>query len=220
RYRCRENHFMELMGNALFSLLAMLVTLGILVTIHEYGHFRVARLCGVKVERFSVGFGKPLLRWRGKPQAGEGDDSGTEYVVGALPLGGYVKMLGEQDEVSVAQQGQAFNQKPLHQRAAIVAAGPFANFLLAIVVYWFMFMTGVSGLAPVIGDVADNSVAETAGLRAGDEIVAVDGKSTATWQDVRVELLDRLGETGSLQLRVNAPDSTVIRDVTIPLQRW
>jgi regulator of sigma E protease len=211
---------MELMGNAIYSLLAMLVTLGILVTIHEYGHFSIARLCGVKVERFSVGFGKPILRWRGKPLAGEPAAEATEYVVGALPLGGYVKMLGEQEEVSPAQRARAFNHKPLSQRAAIVAAGPLANFLLAIVVYWLMFVTGVSGLAPVIGEVTADSAAAVAGLRAGDEIVAVDGESTSTWQDVRLQLLDRLGESGTLEVQVQTAGSTQTRTLNITLDRW
>jgi regulator of sigma E protease len=211
---------MELMGNALFNLLAMLVTLGILVTIHEYGHFRVARWCGVKVERFSVGFGKPILRWRGRPDPDEAAGEGTEYVVGLLPLGGYVKMLGEQEEVGVRQQARAFNHKPLGQRAAIVAAGPLANFLLAIVVYWLMFITGVSGLAPVVGAVASGSVAAVAGLQPGDEILAVDGEPTTTWQDVRLQLLDRLGESGTLQMQVKPAGTTATRAVNIPLQRW
>lgn len=210
---------MELMGNALYSVLAMLVTLGILVTIHEYGHFRVARLCGVRVERFSVGFGKPILRWRGKPLDGQKGE-GTEYVIGLLPLGGYVKMLGEQDDVSPALRDQAFNHKPLSSRAAIVAAGPVANFLLAILVYWLMFMTGVTGLAPVVGDVAAESPAAGSGLLPGDEILAVDGTPTRTWQDVRVQLLDRLGESGQLNLQVQGSDATQPRSVDLPLQRW
>jgi len=209
---------MELMGNAVFSLLAMLVTLGILVTIHEYGHYRVARFCGVKVERFSVGFGRPLFSWRGRPAA---DGSpGTEYVIGLLPLGGYVKMLGEQDDVANADRAQAFNHKPLGSRAAIVAAGPLANFLLAIFVYWVMFMTGVSGLAPVIGAVTDESASEQSGLLAGDEILSLDGKDVRTWQDVRVGLLDRLGETGSLALQVAPHGTGQSRSVSIPIQRW
>ncbi len=203
----------------IYSLAAMLVTLGILVTIHEYGHFSVARWCGVKVERFSVGFGKPLLRWRGKPLAGETEQEATEYVIGVLPLGGYVKMLGEQEEVNPADRQRAFNHKPLLQRAAIVAAGPFANFLLAIFVYWLMFMNGVSGLAPVIGAVTAESPAAVAGLQAGDEILSVDGSDTATWQEVRVGLLDRLGESGDLDVQVKSGNGAP-RTHTIVLDRW
>jgi regulator of sigma E protease len=202
-----------------YSLAAMLVTLGILVTIHEYGHFSVARWCGVKVERFAIGFGKPLLRWRGKPLPGERPEEATEYVICALPLGGYVRMLGEQDDVPLEDRSRAFTHKTLPQRAAIVAAGPIANFLLAIVVYWLMFMTGVSGLAPVVGSVRDDGPAAVAGLRAGDEILAIDGTPTETWQDVRVRLLDRLGETGALDVRVQSADGEQ-NTHTITLNRW
>lgn len=202
-----------------YSIAAMIVTLGILVTIHEYGHFSIARWCGVKVERFSIGFGKPLLRWRGKPLDGETPETATEYAICVLPLGGYVKMLGEQDDVSPEDRKRAFNHKPLPQRAAIVAAGPIANFLLAIVVYWLMFMTGVSGLAPVIGAVTAEGPSALAGLQPGDEITAVDGNATATWQEVRVRLLDRLGESGPLELQVRSTNgaSTSHR---IVLDRW
>ncbi len=206
-------------GDIIYNLAAMLVTLGILVTIHEYGHFSVARWCGVKVERFSVGFGKPLLRWRGKPLRGETPEQATEYVIGVLPLGGYVKMLGEQDEVNPADRARAFNHKPLSQRAAIVAAGPFANFLLAIFVYWLMFMTGVSGLAPVVGAVDAASPAALAGVQSGDEILSVDGVDTSTWQEVRVRLLDRLGESGQLELQVKSGNGAP-RAHTIVLDRW
>ncbi|MFT5321707.1 MAG: regulator of sigma E protease, partial [Pseudohongiellaceae bacterium] len=139
---------MEMIGSFVFDVIAMLVTLGILVTFHEYGHFWVARKCGVKVEKFSIGFGRPLLRWRGKKkvfgsasdssanaqtaEANADEEEGTEFVIAALPLGGYVKMLGEQDsEIPEHQKQFAFNHKTLSQRAAIVAAGPAANFLLA-----------------------------------------------------------------------------------------
>lgn len=202
-----------------YSLAAMLVTLGILVTIHEYGHFSIARWCGVKVERFSIGFGTPLLRWRGKPLPGETPETATEYAICALPLGGYVKMLGEQDDVSPADRARAFNHKPLPQRAAIVAAGPIANFLLAIVVYWLMFMTGVSGIAPVIGAVAEEGPSAQAGLQPGDEILAVDGSATSTWQEVRVRLLDRLGESGALALQVRSEDGAM-HTRSISLDRW
>ncbi|MDR2212317.1 MAG: RIP metalloprotease RseP [Pseudomonadales bacterium] len=217
---------MSVIQDILISVLALVATLGILVTFHEYGHYRVARWCGVRVERFSVGFGKPLWRWYGKPQAGVPGDDGkphrTEYVIAALPLGGYVRMLGEQGngEVSRKLKAFSFSHKPLAQRAAIVAAGPIANFLLAILLYWLMFMGGVSGLAPVVGRVEANSPAALAGLQGGDEIVAVDGVPTSTWQNVLTRMLDRLGETGALQLSVQTPDSNVPRELTLPLNRW
>jgi len=223
------------LGSTFYSLLAMLVTLGILVTIHEYGHFIIARWCGVKVERFSIGFGKPLLRWRGKPTADDLQSGAepTEYVISALPLGGYVKMLGElqperhgegdvegQDEISPILRRQSFALKPLYQRAAIVAAGPVFNLLLANLLYWGTFLPGVSGLAPVVGDVEPGGIAATAGLRAGDEIISVDGAATATWQDVRLSLLERLGETGSLQLQVRQSGSSQTRSAGLPISAW
>lgn len=211
---------MEFLGSIGFNILAMLVTLGILVTFHEYGHFKVARMCGVQVERFSIGFGKVLVRWRGKRDPRHPEMEPTEYAISALPLGGYVKMLGEQDEVTEATRHLAFNQKPLHQRAAIVAAGPIANFLLAMVLYWLMFMTGVTGLAPVVGRVELDSPAALAGLRANDEILQVDGVATPSWQEARVRMLDRLGETGMLRLLVTNPDSTQQREVNIRIERW
>jgi len=220
---------MEFIGSIIFDVAAMLVTLGILVTFHEFGHFWVARKCGVKVEKFSIGFGKPLLRWREQPRpefaaaAGRAPtlEDGTEFVLAAIPLGGYVKMLGEQDhDIPAAQKQFAFNHKPLWQRAAIVAAGPAANFLLAIVLYWIMFMSGVTDFAPVVGKVTPNSASGRAGLQYGDEILAVDDKSTRTWQEVRKQLLDRLGETGTLHLQVVGEDSSITRDIGISLNSW
>ncbi|MEX2367474.1 MAG: RIP metalloprotease RseP [Pseudohongiellaceae bacterium] len=196
----------------IINVLALLVTLGILVTFHEFGHFWVARRCGVRVERFSIGFGKPLLRWQ------RGD---TEYVIAALPLGGYVKMLGEQDnEVPGEQAHMAFNNKSLAQRSAIVAAGPLANFILAFFLYWVMFLSGVSGLAPVVGKVDEGSAAAQAGLQAGDEIIAVDGRSTATMNEARMAMAARLGETGLLDLTVRAEASSQSRNLQIQLQQW
>lgn len=217
---------METIGNVIFDVGAMLVTLGILVTFHEFGHFWVARKCGVKVEKFSIGFGKPLLKWREKkaPVTASGvpvPGPGTEFVIAALPLGGYVKMLGEQDnDVPEHEKQFAFNQKSLSQRAAIVAAGPIANFLLAIVLYWAMFMNGVTDFAPVVGSIDEQSVAATAGMAYGDEIVAVDGRETRTWQEVRKQLLDRLGESGTLQLLVKKADSSLTRTMNLPLNGW
>jgi regulator of sigma E protease len=228
---------MEMIGSFIFDVIAMLVTLGILVTFHEYGHFWVARKCGVKVEKFSIGFGKPLLRWRGKKkvfestseslentavaEASEANEEGTEFVIAALPLGGYVKMLGEQDnEVPENQKQFAFNHKTLSQRTAIVAAGPAANFLLAIFLYWLMFMNGVSDFAPIVGNLESSSPAAIAGMEYGDEIIAVDNKETRTWQEVRRQLLDRLGESGELQMTLLKAESTQTQEITIPLQSW
>nr|MDJ0878156.1 RIP metalloprotease RseP [Halieaceae bacterium] len=126
----------------IYTLAVTAFTLAILIAIHEYGHFWVARRCGVKVLRFSIGFGTPLLRWR--------DKLDTEYIIAAIPLGGYVKMLDEREgEVTPGQQAYAFNRKPVLQRMAVVSAGPIANLLLAVVAYWFVFLAGESGVAPV-----------------------------------------------------------------------
>lgn len=199
--------------NILQMILITAVTLGVLVTIHEFGHFWVARRCGVKVLRFSIGFGKPL--WR------RHDRSGTEFVIAAIPLGGYVKMLDEREgEVPPELLPQSFMRKPVWQRIAIVAAGPIANFLLAIFLYWLICIIGISGVAPVIGGVKPGSLGERAGLVAGEEIVAVDGEKTPTWQALQEQLLQRIGETGTLRIAVKHPDSAVIYDQTVALDKW
>ncbi|MBV55987.1 MAG: RIP metalloprotease RseP [Gammaproteobacteria bacterium] len=205
--------------NFFISLLALIVTLGILVTVHEFGHFWVARRCGVKVLRFSIGFGKAVKTWIGK--------DGVEYVLAPIPLGGYVKMLGQEDtsstagDVSLSQRHLSFAYKPLWQRMAIVAAGPIANFLLAIFVFWIIYVSyGINGIAPVINGVVEESPAYVAGLRTGDEILAVDGEETIIWQQVTMQLLARLGETGNLVLTIDPVDSNSLRDVSIPVISW
>lgn len=181
------------------SVLALIVTLGILITFHEFGHYWVARRCGVKVLRFSIGFGKPLFTWH--------NQEGTEFVIAALPLGGYVKMLdGRETEVAANEAHLAFNNKPLNQRFAIVAAGPLANFLLAILVYWFIFVWGSQVHAPVIGEVETSSIAEHAGLTAGSEILSINGQPTPSWQAVGFELLKELGATKQLAIEYQ-PDA-------------
>jgi len=173
----------------MFTLLSFLVTLGILVTIHEYGHFQVARWCGVKVLRFSIGFGKPLFsRKFGRDQ--------TEFVLAALPFGGYVKMLDERelpadDALALSDQelSRAFNRQSVWKRIAIVAAGPVANLLLAIFLYWVLFMHGVMGMKPILGEVEQNSPAAHASMRNGDIVRKVGDNLVSTWQDVRWELL-------------------------------
>lgn len=190
----------------IFTLLAFIVTIGVLVTVHEAGHFIAARLMGVHVIRFSVGFGHPLLKWV--------DRRGTEWVVAALPLGGYVRMFDERvDAATAVLEGPApaadslpdpadyaHNRKSPPARIFIAAAGPLANFLLAIVVFWCMYMVGVTGSLPWVGAVAADAPAGRAGLPAQIEIVSVDGHRTGTWQAVHSRLLDRLGESGSIEL--------------------
>lgn len=203
----------------IINAISLIVTLGILVTIHEFGHFWVARRCGVKVLRFSIGFGKAVKSWTGK--------DGTEYVIAPIPLGGYVKMLGQedtsvaQDTTSASERHLSFAYKPLWQRMAIVAAGPIANFLLAIAVFWLINVSfGLKGTAPVIENVVESSPAYSAGLRAGDEIVAVDGVATSIWQEVVMQLLNRLGETGELTISAIPAGSNAPQDFSLALQRW
>lgn len=169
--------------NALHAILWFLIAIGILVVGHEFGHYVAARLAGVKVLRFSVGFGKPLLRRR------FGRDR-TEWVLSALPFGGYVKMLDEREgEVPAAEAHRSFNRASVWQRIGIVSAGPFANFLLAIVFYWALFMHGLPALKPMIGEPPVGTPAAQAGLVAGDEIRRVNGKDTPSFQDLRLKLL-------------------------------
>jgi len=160
------------MSEILGSIWWLLVTLGVLITFHEFGHFWVARKLGVGVRRFSVGFGKPLWLHRGKDQ--------TEYVVAAIPLGGYVKMYDEREgEVAPEDLDKAFNRKPVWTRIAIVAAGPVFNLVFAVLAFWVMFMVGIPETRPVIGEVS--GISAEAGIQPGDEIMALDGKETRTW---------------------------------------
>lgn len=189
------------------------VTLGIVVTVHEFGHFWVARRCGVKVLKFSVGFGRSV--WSRQAQ------DGVEYAIGVLPLGGYVKMLDEREApVDADLKAQAFNNKPPAQRIAIAAAGPMFNFILAIIVYFVLFLAGERGLAPVIGNVEPGSIAEMAGLESDQEIVAIDGQKTLTWQAVNFALLERLGDSGTIEFSVIYPPSQQVYSSQANLDRW
>lgn len=199
--------------SALYMIVGTLVALGVLVTFHEYGHFWVARRCGVKVLRFSVGFGTPLVRWH--------DRQGTEFVIAAIPLGGYVKMLDEREgDVPPELADQSFNRKSVYQRIAIVSAGPIANFLLAIVFFWILAMLGTQQVRPVIGAIEAGSIAQQAGLSAGQEIVSVDGEATAGWSAVNLQLVRRLGESGTVALKVREPDATVDTAHSLALDNW
>ena len=199
--------------SALYMIVGTLVALGVLVTFHEFGHFWVARRCGVKVLRFSVGFGMPLLRWH--------DRRGTEFVIAAIPLGGYVKMLDEREgEVPADQLDQSFNRKTVRQRIAIVAAGPIANFLLAMVFFWILAMMGSQQVRPVIGAVEADSMAAKAGLVAGQEIVSIDGEPTTGWGAVNLQLVRRLGESGTVNVVVREQDSTTETPRELALDHW
>lgn len=199
--------------NVIQMVLSFLVALIVLVSIHEFGHFYVARRCGVKILRFSIGFGQVL--WR------RFDRQGTEYVLAVLPLGGYVKMLDEREgEVAPEERHLAFNNKNVWQRIAIVAAGPLANIILAILLFWMLFIPGHKDLIPVIGTVEAGSIAAEAGLEPGQEILAVDGKPTPTWQVLNQVLLKRLGETGTVHFTVAYPDSEFRYESKAELQDW
>jgi regulator of sigma E protease len=198
---------------ALYMVLGTLVALGVLVTIHEFGHFWVARRCGVKVLRFSIGFGTPLIRWH--------DKKGTEFAIAAIPLGGYVKMLDEREgDVPSQLLDQTFNRKTVGQRIAIVIAGPAANFILALLFFWLLAMIGSQQVRPVIGSLLPDSPAALAGLRSGQEIVAVDGDEVHGWGGVNLKLVGRLGESGSLGITVQEPGSLQQRSYSIPLTDW
>ncbi|WP_076919220.1 sigma E protease regulator RseP [Pseudoalteromonas sp. SK18] len=170
-----------------WNLGSFILALGILVTVHEYGHFWVARKAGVKVLRFSIGFGKPLLKWH--------DKYNTEYVIAAIPLGGYVKMLDERvDEVPANQRHLSFNAKSVQARIAIVAAGPMANFLFAIFALAVMYMVGVQTIKPVVGNVVEGSRAEQAGIIPTQQIIKIGDDDIANWQDATFSLMSHLGD--------------------------
>jgi regulator of sigma E protease len=182
------------------SLLAFIVAISVLVAVHEFGHFWVAKKLGIKVLRFSIGFGKPL--WMKRFGADQ-----TEFAVAALPLGGYVKMLDEREApVDPAEVSRSFNQQSLATRTAVILAGPLFNFLFAIVAYWLMFVSGVPGLKPMVGEVAPQSTAAVAGFRENDLIESVAGQATPTWDTATLLLLDAALAGEPAELMVRQPD--------------
>ncbi|WP_096087294.1 RIP metalloprotease RseP [Agaribacterium haliotis] len=197
----------------LTTVMWFLLAISILVAIHEFGHFYVARRCGVKVLRFSIGFGPRLLAFT--------DKKGTEFALSAIPLGGYVKMLDEREApVDEAELDAAYNRKSVGQRIAIAAAGPAANLILAFVLYWALLMHGTVVYSPVIGEVKAGSLAQQAGLEAGQEIVAVDGELTPGRRDVRLALLKRLGESGELLISARYSEDGLTYESPIRIQNW
>jgi len=182
--------------NLAIAITAFVVALGVLIVIHEYGHYLVARLCGVKVLRFSVGFGRPLWKVR------RGRDR-TEWVIAALPLGGYVKMLDEHEgPVAPEELHRAFNRQSVWRRIAVVVAGPAANFLLAIAFYWALFVGGVQEAKPVLAAPEPGTVAEASGIARGETILKINGEPVASWQQVRWQLLQLAVERQPARLEV------------------
>lgn len=194
-------------------LIVMLVTLGVLIAFHEYGHFWVARRCGVKVLRFSIGFGPVLWRFY--------DRHNTEFAISALPLGGYVKMLDEREgEVPEDLRRYAFNRQSVYRRMAIVSAGPLANFLLAVIVYWLVFLPGTTGLLPQIMAVEPGSPAAESGLSADHVITAVDDQPTTTVRDVALALTRRMGDSGEIVIHAARSGSDISRPYPLVVQDW
>ncbi len=197
----------------LYTIAAFVVALGALIVIHELGHYWVARWCNVKVLRFSVGFGKPLRTWvRGADR--------TQWVLAAIPLGGYVKMLDEREgAVTPSELPRAFNSQNVWRRIAIVVAGPVANLLLAIVLYWILFLHGVPGLRPVVGTPVAASAAAKAGFAAGDTLVNIAGTPVSTWQDARWALLKsavRRAQEGTVAIQIlGEADKPVTRSLDL-----
>lgn len=193
------------------SLLAFIVALGILVAVHEWGHFIVARWCGVHVERFSIGFGKPF--WT------RVDKKGTEFAIAAIPLGGYVRMLDERiDDVPDYKRHLAFNNKPVLQRMAIIVAGPAVNFIFAVLALFLMFLIGQETVKPVVGEIKPASIASAAQLEAGMEIVEIGGHDTPDWESVNLELVSAIG--GDSVDIVVRNDQKLTRQVTLDINNW
>ena len=193
--------------NFLHTAVSFIVALGVLIVVHEYGHYLVARLCNVRVLRFSVGFGRPLATWR------LGRDA-TEWTIAAIPFGGYVKMLDERDAPVDAQEAhRAFNRQSVGRRCLIVVAGPVFNFLFAIAVYAGLYMHGLPEARPVLAAPAAGTLAHTAGFNAGDTVRAIEGDSIATWQDLRWRVLQGALQREALRFEVSGTRGNIAMHV-------
>ncbi len=201
------------MLSVLISIVGIFVTILFIIGIHEFGHFLAARCLGVKVLRFSIGFGKVL--WR------KSDKKGTEYAISAIPLGGYVKMLDENEgAVPVDLRPLAFNQQPYYKKFIIVAAGPLSNLILAFGLYWLLFLMGFNSIAPVIGNVAPHSIAANAGLKPQQEIISIDNTETHSWMNVIIRLLSHTGDTDQMQITTKPIASQATTNHILDLTNW
>ena len=201
--------------------LALIVTLGILVTFHELGHFLIARLSGVHVTRFSIGFGRPLLSWRGRRD--------TEFVIAAIPLGGYVRMYDEREvdpplegapPADVPAGALPFNRLSVGWRIAIALGGPLANFILAILVYWVLFVVGTTEVVPVVAKTSLESPAYSAGILGGEELIAIDDTETLSWPEITMALASRLGDSGTIAITTRNPGSDASSRHTLAIDGW
>ncbi len=207
------------MSSILISFISIIILLGVIIGIHELGHFLAARKFNVHVIRFKIGFGKTLVS--------RFDKQGTEFSIGLLPLGGYVQMLGEDNPIQGKDSDQdhyskeiSYPQASLGARAIITAAGPIANFVLAVTAYFLIFMIGVKDIVPIVGAVNDDSLAMEAGIEVGDRIVSIDNKEVVSFKDLNPLLALRIGETGSILVNYKKPNSDLKYSESVNIENW
>jgi len=197
----------------LISLLGIFITIFLVIGIHEFGHFITARLCGIKVLRFSIGFGKTLFRKQ--------DKRGTEYVISLIPLGGYVKMLDEAEEpVPSSELPYAYNRQPIYKRIAVIAAGPFFNFIFSAVLYYVLFVVGFTTIIPITGNILSNSAAAHAGMKPQEEILQIDHHPVSTWYSIVIKLLERTGDKNTLNIETQDLKSKKHETYSLDLSQW
>jgi len=201
------------MVNILVSIAGILITIFLVVGIHELGHFTVAKLSGIKVLRFAIGFGKPIVKWQ--------DKKGTEYVIAMIPLGGYVKMLDEGEGNVLPEEAHlAYNRQPFYKKIAVIAAGPLSNFIFAFLIYWFLFVIGFITIAPLIGSIAPHSIAAVASVPPQQEIIQIDNKPTPNWTTVIINMIARAGDKSKMDLLLIDPKTQEKKKYSLPLSNW
>lgn len=197
----------------IISIIGIFITIFFVIGTHESAHFFAARWLGVKVLRFSIGFGKTLLRWY--------DKTGTEYVIALIPLGGYVKMLDEgEGKVAPEELHLAFNRQPFYKKFLIVLAGPFINIFCALILYWLIFVIGFTTLKPIVGSVDPHSLAGSAGMKANQEIVAVDNKETSSWTSIIFRIVAHVGNQDHIKIEVENPPNKAKQTYNLDLTTW
>lgn len=197
----------------IISIIGIILTLLLVIGVHEFAHFSVARLVGVKVLRFSIGFGKALFRWH--------DKKGTEYVIASIPLGGYVKMVDENEEsVRPEDLPFAYNRQSIWKRVLIIAAGPISNLFFAFFLYWLLLVVGFVTVVPIIGSVKPDSIAQNAGLKPQQEIIRVDDRFTPDWVNIVIQLMSRAGDTNPIKLLVSNSNASTPVSYSLNIAKW